>query len=378
MRILSTFKGLLITKDQEWIDELQTLAEEINIDLTVVSEWKRSFQEQQHYHYLFVDIRSVKDPQAFQAFSTTVLIGLADEDDFEQGRAWLVSGAKDIILFPQERNRLIDLIQVMNQQISFQKETESGYGNGKVHAFYSAKGGSGKTLLAGMTAQSLGIHHDANVLLIDMNAQFGNLDVLFGIKPFRSYFDLIPVMEEMDIRHLQNIAHYNAETNVTIITGPADPAKGESIPDELISRLIRVAKGQYDHVILDLPSNISNLTFTGLNEATQIHYVLTPDSLGIRSYKYARDFFDRFQLGQGDTFSLLLNRYHSKSELTHKDVEKILERPIRGLIRSDYFSIQPYMNMGEVFYKKKKDKGSNKVSVDVKKYVDEFMKQVKG
>lgn len=375
---MSTFKGLLITKDQEWIDQLQTLLDEIKIDLTVVSEWKRSFQEQQHYHYIFVDLRTVKEPQAFQTFSTSVLIGLTDAHDFEQGRTWLVAGAKDIIVFPQEQHRLIDLIKVMNQQITFQRETEAGYGAGKVHAFYSAKGGSGKTLLAALTSQSLSIHHDAKVLLVDLNAQFGNMEVLFALKPFRSYFDLIPVMEEMDVRHLQNIAHYHAETNVTIITGPADPAKAESIPDELITRLIKVARSQYDHIILDLPTNINNLTFTGLNEATHIHYILTPDSLGLRTYKYAKELFERFQLGQGDEFHLLINRYHPKSELTIKDIEKILDRHIQGQVRSDYFSIQPHMNMGEAFYKKKKDKGSNKVSIDIKKYVDELLKQKKG
>ena len=137
---MSTFKGLLITKDQEWIDQLQTLLDEIKIDLTVVSEWKRSFQEQQHYHYIFVDLRTVEESQAFQTFSTSVLIGLTDTHDFEQGRTWLVAGAKDIIVFPEEQHRLIDLIKVMNQKITFQKETEAGYGTGQVHAFYSAKG----------------------------------------------------------------------------------------------------------------------------------------------------------------------------------------------------------------------------------------------
>ena len=375
---MSTFKGLLITKDQEWIDQLQTLLDEIKIDLTVVSEWKRSFQEQQHYHYIFVDLRTAEESQAFQTFSTSVLIGLTDTHDFEQGRTWLVAGAKDIIVFPQEQHRLIDLIKVMNQKITFQKETEAGYGAGQVHAFYSAKGGSGKTLLAALASQSLSIHHDAKVLLIDLNAQFGNMEVLFALKPFRSYFDLIPVMEEMDIRHLQNIAHYHAETNVTIITGPADPAKAETIPDELISRLIRVARNQYDYIILDLPTNINNLTFTGLNEAMHIHYILTPDSLGLRAYKYAEELFEKFQLGRGDEFYLLINRYHPKSELTIKDIEKILDRPTKGQVRSDYFSVQPYMNMGEAFYKKKKDKGSNKVSIDMKKYVDDLLKQAKG
>ena len=138
---MSTFKGLLITKDQEWIDQLQTLLDEIKIDLTVVSEWKRSFQEQQHYHYIFVDLRTVKEPQAFQTFSTSVLIGLTDAHDFEQGRTWLVAGAKDIIVFPQEQHRLIDLIKVMNQQITFQRETEAGYGAGTSPCILQCKRG---------------------------------------------------------------------------------------------------------------------------------------------------------------------------------------------------------------------------------------------
>lgn len=354
------------------------LLSEENIDITPVSEWKRSFQEQQHYHYYFVDLDAGLEPQKLQVGSTSVLIGLTNQQDFEQSRRWLVSGAKDIIIFPEEKHRLTDLIKVTKQQLTFQKETETGYGTGQVHAFYSAKGGSGKTLLASMAAQSLSVHYEQKVAIIDLNAQFGNIEVIFGGKPFRSYFDLIPVMDEIDIRHLQNIAQYHEDTKVTIITGPADPAKAESIPDELITRLIRVARNHYDHVILDLPSNINNLTFTGLNEATNIHYILTPDSLGMRAYKYADDLFERFQIGRGNELSILINRDHQKSELTKKDIEKIIDCEARGSIRSDFFSVQPSINMGAAFYKKKKDKGSNKVSADMKKYVDELMKRAKG
>ncbi|WP_102349120.1 AAA family ATPase [Bacillus sp. Marseille-P3661] len=375
---MSTFKGLLITKNQEWIEQLHTLLSETNIELNVVTEWKRSFQEQQHFHYIFADLNEVKDPNQFQATSTSVLIGLAIDHDFEQGRDWLVIGAKDVIIFPIEKQRLLNLIHVTNQQLTFQKETDMGYGAGQVHAFYSAKGGSGKTLLAAITAQTLSVHHEMKVALIDLNAQFGNIDVLFGAKPFRSYFDLIPVMDEMDIRHLQNVAYYHEETKVTIITGPADPAKAESIPDELVTRLIRVARKHFDYVILDLPSTINNFTFTGLNETTHIHYVLTPDSLGLRAFKYANDLFERFQIGRGEELSILINRFNPKSELTKKDIEKIIDTETYGPIRSDYFSIQPSINMGAAFYMKKKDKGSNKVSTDMKKYIDELTKRIKG
>lgn len=377
MRRVSNFKGLFISKNQVWKEQLSNLLNNDRIDITTVPEWKRTSLEQQHYHYIFVDLESIDDPKKLQVPSTSVLIGLTNQHDFEVGREWLVAGAKDIILFPEEEHRLNDLVKELNNQFIFQKEAETGFGTGQVHAFYSAKGGSGKTLLATMMAQSLSIHHQLKVLVIDLNAQFGNIEVLFGSQPFRSYYDLIPVMEEMDVRHVQNIGHYIEEANLTLITGPTDPAKAEQIPDELISRLIRVAKGQYDYVILDLPSTINNLSFTGLNEATHVHYILTPDSLGMRAYKYASQLFERFQLGRNGELSIILNRVHPKLELTKKDISKILDQEVQGLIHSDFFSIQPNINMGGTFYKKSKDKGSTKISKDVKKYVDELIKRTK-
>ncbi|MEK3988363.1 AAA family ATPase [Robertmurraya sp. FSL R5-0851] len=375
---MSTFKGLMISRNHAWIEIVNQLMEEMNMEITAVPEWKRSFQDNQHYHYVLVDLDGGVYPQQLQISSTTVLIGLSSEDDFEQARNWLVGGAKDVILFPEEKQRLLDLMKVTNQQLTFQKETEAGYGAGQVHAFYSAKGGSGKTLLATMAAQSFSIHQDLKVLVIDLNAQFGNMDVLFGAQPFRSYYDLIPVMDEMDMRHLLNISTVHEETQVTFISGPVDPTKAEAIPDELITRLIRVARYNYDVVILDLPSVINNLTFTGLNEANHIHYVLTPDSLGMRAFRNASELFNRFQIGRKEELSVIVNRVHSKSELNESHIKKIIDRDVNGLVRSDFFSIQADVNMGESFFKKKKDKGTNKVTKDMKKYVDEFVKRTKG
>lgn len=375
---MSIYKGLLISKDRSWSEELLQLISGENIEVSVVTEWKRTFSEQQSYHYIFVDIDTIDSPQQIQMSSAIIVLGLTRSYEFEQARTWLVAGAKDIIVLPDEKNRLQEALKETKEQFKFQKETEAGYGNGQVHAFYSAKGGSGKTLLASMMAQSLSVHYGFKVLLIDLNAQFGNTDVLFGIQPVRSYFDLIPVMDEMDIRHLKNVSNYHEETNVTLLTGPANPAKAESIPDELIGRLIRVAKSHYDYIILDLPPHINNSTFTGLNESNHIHYILTPDSLGLRAFKYTENLFERFQIGMGGEVSILINRYHPKLELTLKDMEKIIGREIQGSIEADFFAIQPFINMGEGFYKKKKDKGNNKVSKSMKKYVDELQKRTKG
>lgn len=372
---MSKFNAILITKDQEWSERFKDLEGKHQLDLTVTPEWKKTIGNQHHYHYYFVDVDSVEYPNQLQFTSSSYIIGLSRTADFDQTREWLTAGAKDLVVFPKEQNRLEDLIRESKQQIQFHRETEIGYGSGEVHAFYSAKGGSGKTLLAAMMGQSLSVHHGQKVLIVDLNAQFGAIDSLFGLQPPRSYYDLIPVMDEMEMRHLQNIAIDDEENGVTIITGPSNPARAEEVSDELISKLIRVARSHYDYIILDLPSTINSITFTGLSEATRIHYVLTPDSLGMRCFKYANELFERFQLGVNGTLSIVLNRTHPKSELHKKDIEKIIAKNIDGTISSDFLGIQPYMNMGVSFFKKKKDKGSSKTSKDMKKYVEETINQ---
>lgn len=372
---VSVYKGLLITKNQELLnDHIQQLISEESIDITVIAEWKRTFHEQQFFHYIFVDIDTIDFPHQQPASSGSILIALTENHEFDLARSWLVAGAKDVIVLPKEASRFKQLISKTREQYQFQKETEHGIGTGEVHAFYSAKGGSGKTLLSAIAAQSLSIHHESKVILIDLNAQFGNIDVIFGVQPFRSYYDLIPVIGEMDIRHIQNVSTIHQETKVTLLTGPANPAKSENLPDELIGKMIRVARNHFDYVILDLPSAMNNMTFTGLNDATHIHYIITPDSLGMRAYQYTEDLFERFQIGRGKDLSLIINRYHAKSELTKKDIEKIVHKESKGKFSADYFAIQPFINMGQSFYKKKKDKGNTKVSKEMKKYIDELKK----
>jgi pilus assembly protein CpaE len=373
--IVSKFNAILITQDQDWSERFKGIEEKHQLELTVTPEWKKTIGNQQHYHYYFVDVDSIEYPNQLQFTSSSFVIGLSRTADFDQTREWLIAGAKDLVVFPKEQNRLEELIRESKEQIKFHRETEIGYGTGEVHAFYSAKGGSGKTLLAAMMAQSLSVHHSQKVLLVDLNAQFGAVDSLFGLQPPRSYYDLIPVMDEMEMRHLQNIASVEEENGVTIITGPSNPAKAEEISDELISKIIRVARSHYDYIILDLPSTINSITFTGLSEATKVHYILTPDSLGMRCFKYANELFERFQIGMNGTLSIVLNRSHSKSELHKKDIEKIIAKDVNGTISSDYFGIQPYMNMGVSFFKKKKDKGDSKASKDMKKYVEETINQ---
>ena len=365
--------ALLLTEDEEWQERFSEYAERNGLHLTVAKEMKKMLG-QQHYHIYFFDLDTVPLQQIIpQMTAMSAVIGLTRKENFEVSREWLIRGAKDIIVFPEEKLRFEALIQEIITQYTIQREADMGFGTGEVHTFYSAKGGSGCTILAAMMSQSLSVHYQKKVLLIDLNAQYGVTDALFSMQPQRSYYDLLPVVNEIEMRHIQNVANEHVDTGVFVISSPSDPEKTEQITDELIAKLIRVARAHFDHVILDLPSAMNSITFTALNAATKLHYVMTPDSLGLRSYKYANELFKKFSIGTGITKTLLLNKVHAKSEMTSSDIGKIIGTKVDAQFSDDFYGMQSNINMGTGFYRNKNHKGDSKVAKDMKKYIDSFV-----
>jgi pilus assembly protein CpaE len=373
---MNKLKALIVSTNETLIGNLTQLCEKHLIEPVVISEWKKSFSDASTFSYYLIDEETMADDQAISVPSYSYLIGIVQDASFENVRSWMNKGANDVVVLPGDNGRVDQFIQntIETAQARETNYSSTGKIGGKVSAFYSAKGGSGKTFLAAAVAQALQVRHDQKVIVIDLNAQFGGLETILGLEVSRSYADLQPVVKELGIHHIENVAFKDERTENLVLLSPSNPAKAEEITEELISKLIRICRHHFDHIILDLPSSINTVSFTGLNEAAQIYYVLTPDSPGLKAFKIAEEVFQRFQLGNQDNVSVILNRTHAKNELTEKDLEAVISRPITGKVRADFFAIQPNINMGTPFYLKKKEKPGSKALKDIAQFVEKSMK----
>ncbi|WP_134687245.1 AAA family ATPase [Brevibacillus migulae] len=368
--------ALIATKNTEIAQLIENILKQLQIEVVISSDWKSALFSQETYSYYLVDQNTLEPGDSVRVSSTSILIGLIHEASFENARMWMKNGAFDVILIPHELDALKTILEKTSELIRLNRMEllHDDVGGGRVSAFYSAKGGSGKTMVASMFAQCLKVNHEKRVILIDLNAQYGGVEAVFGIDPIRSYYDLRPVIKELSLTHILNVSVNDQTTGVQILLGPANPEKAEQLPEELISKVIRICRANFDHVVLDLPSAFNPISYTGLQEATDIYYLLTPESMAIRSLKQATTLFRRFHLGNKEKLSIIVNRKHRKSELTEKDIARLVDIPIAGTIQSDYFAIQPTINMGRPFYRKKKEKVRTKVSLDVRKIVEKVMK----
>ncbi|WP_404453921.1 AAA family ATPase [Virgibacillus necropolis] len=345
----------VFTENNCIIEKLKKILQEMDTDFEILDNLS-TFIDYSSSSIIIIDQESIQINEDLHIPETIILIVLCSERSFDDVRKWMERGADYVLIVPDELDKLKTIIEdkktKLNAFSSKMMET-SNHNSGKVSAFYSTNGGSGKTLLATMAAQSLQMQHDQRVIVIDLNAQFGGVDVITALEPSRSYADLKPVIEELSLNHIQNVSQTDPDTGVQILQGPAEPEKAEELTDKLISRVIQTCKFHFDHVILDVPSNLNTISFTGLNEASHIFYILSPDSLSLRGYKHANRVFKRFKLPSHQNMSIILNRKHKKAELTEKSINKLIGKPITGSIKSDFFAIQPFLNMGRPFYNKK-------------------------
>ncbi|RZT13014.1 MULTISPECIES: AAA family ATPase [Fictibacillus] len=371
---MNGYKVLIVTKNESYISTLKPIIEENNLQVDVIEEWSGTNLEINQYSILFIDHQSFKSFEVFKNQNKLIVIGLLNEKSFELGRQWMLADASDVIILPEEEHRVQKVLDTAKEKISLLQSLDKKESTGKAYAFYSSKGGSGKTLLSAAVGQGLQIFEDSKVAIIDLNAQFGGLDTILGIDHKRSYYDLQPVIKEMNIRHIENIAYKDERTGNVIVLGPQDLAKAEEVTTELIIKLIRICKEHYDYVLLDIPSYFNHITYTALGEADHIYYILTPDSMGLRGYKNTEDSFARFQLGLRNNVSILLNRVHTKNELSKKDIDEMISRPIVSEIRADFFNLQPHVNIGKPFFTSKKEKYSSKALKDIKKFVTSMEK----
>lgn len=377
---MDNLEALIVTESTDIAEEAEQILAAQGIVVNTSTEWKQPFAEQGQYAYYLVDDAILETNDTMRVPAPSLLIGLVKERSFDRVRAWMKHGAHDVVVIPDELEKLKTLRQQAEQQLNVGQtgaaQEEALGAGGNVRAFYSVKGGSGKTLIATMVAQSLQLQFGKRVILIDFNAQFGGIEVVLGLDSNRSYMDLQPVLHELSFNHIQNVAVEEKTTGIHVLLSPVNPELAEQMTDELVTRVIRTCKMHFDEVILDIPSTLNTVSYTALAESENIYYVITPDSMSIRGLKHAIDLFHKFQIGNRGNVHLIMNRKNKKSELSEKDLTQLVDLPLIGTVRADYYAIQPFLNMGRPFYSKKEDKGASKTAQDVRSLVEKAL--VKG
>jgi pilus assembly protein CpaE len=239
-------------------------------------------------------------------------------------------GADDVITLPQSAEQVAFTLQKV---IARRKGlTLPGKASASLVAVLGPKGGTGKTLIATNLAVALA-QRDANVVLVDLDLQFGDIGLALGLSPEATMYDLMragpPFDHEKLDRHL--IKH---SSGVKVLIAPTRPDQASAVSIEFLRDIYASLRTMCDAVIVDTPPGFTPEVIATIDASSEICMVGMLDSLSLKNTKLGLETLDLMGY-ETNRVSLVLNRADSRVGITPDDVSTIVGRGPDVSIPSD-------------------------------------------
>ncbi|MGV3465339.1 MAG: AAA family ATPase [Heyndrickxia sp.] len=381
----TNLKLLLVSDDEVLHNQLLNVIE-ANIHVQVVNpvDVVREINRDTQDIVLFIQPTSDIAVETIQyiksANPATLVIFIAKSSDFTLLRNITKAGATEFFVFPEEQGTFAARLPTIIKNYELNKENNNTSfstftrGRGQIISFFSGSGGSGKTILASTFAQTLKLESTAEVILIDLNLQFGGIETVISINSNRSIADLTPVIRELNESHIRNVSQTENYSKMDVLISPCDAEVAETLSEDFIAKLLRTCRRSFDFVIIDLPSFINNQVVTALEESDQIYYVLSPDTPSLKVLKQFEELSVRLGIELKSRMKIILNHVGKENEVQEKDLKDIVRFPIEARIRRDLKGLQSFINKGEPVRKTMKERRLIPFAKDVRKWAHSVLK----
>ena len=310
--------------------------------------------------------------------SPIIMMSIQGEQDYL--RRSMLAGAREFLVKPFSADELINAIRhvhelekVRRQRYAPQQQAAAAAAGaaaaaaagksetGKIIAFFSPKGGVGRTTISTNLAVALHQATGKPVVLVDGSLPFGDIAVILNMSPkAKTIADLIGSFETADADVVESILVQHS-TGIKVLLAPPTPESTELITGAHMKHVLELLRERYAYVVVDTWPSFQEQVITMLDVADVI---LTLMTLEITSLKNVRVFMEIVEkLGYGDDkVQLVANRNDSSGGIKASDVEASLGRKIPHTIVSDGRTLVLAVNRGVPFVISHRD---SQVSKDI-------------
>jgi pilus assembly protein CpaE len=240
------------------------------------------------------------------------------------------AGADDVVTLPQVPGEITFTLQKV---IARRKGlSQPGQANAPMITILGPKGGTGKTLLATNLAVALA-QRDLNVVLVDLDLQFGDIGLALGLSPERTLYDLMKAGPPFDREKVEDhmVRH---SSGVKVLIAPTRPDQASAISIDYMRDIYASLRTMTDAVIVDTPPGFTPEVIATIDVSTEICMVGMLDSLSLKNTKLGLETLDLMGY-ETERVSLVLNRADSRVGITPEDVATIVGRAPDVLVPSD-------------------------------------------
>ncbi len=198
-------------------------------------------------------------------------------------------GAEEFVPYPLPDGALADAIERSRRPAAPAVVQTGGSGGGHdgvvlpVHGLSGGVGATGFAVNLAWELASLGGETPPRVCLIDLDLQFGSVSTYLDLARREAVFELLQSASTMDGETFRQ-ALLPFKERLQVLTAPTDILPLDIVGPEDVSRLIETARSNFDYVVIDMPSTVTNWTETVLQAA---HVYFTVLEIDMRSAQNA-------------------------------------------------------------------------------------------
>jgi pilus assembly protein CpaE len=297
--------------------------------------WAEKILEFQHYNLPFGDMQAS-------------LIVFGDENDTASLRLALKLGASDYLSDKATLNELFPLLKNISEDMLVSRDL------GELLFFVNTKGGNGATTIAMNVAIDLADKFPDQVLLIDIDTQFGLMSEYLNLEPKYSFCDILDCVSDLDETSLSSmVTKYDKNLHtISIFRGQNSDLMKNS---DKIYELISLLRQFYKYVVVDFSRGIDPIFSAVLPSSTKFFLVIQQNYM---SLKNANQIVKELKFDFGlpiDLIELVVNRYDKNQPISLKDIKKTLPNVTSHIVPNDFKVANESANLGKpiIHYKKK-------------------------
>ncbi len=267
-----------------------------------------------------------------------ILIAVADQVTSGLLRAAMRAGISEVIEAPLTEEKIEEAIKqfandVLKRKVAAVVPVATHKDEGQVIVVMSAKGGSGKTVVATNLAILLTRFEDKRVALVDADLQFGDVCLVLQLEPRFTLVNAAHELHHLDAQLLESLLT-DHPSGLKVMAAPLEPAFADDISTESLITVVTLLRETYDYVIVDTASMLDELLLSLLEKADVILQVVDMDLPSVKNAKLALETLRLLKFPTSKV-KLILNRSNAKARLDDKEIEGALKMSISAAIPSD-------------------------------------------
>ncbi len=235
-------------------------------------------------------------------------------------------------------NKIVKSERKFSKTINVEKKERS-----RVYAFFSGKGGVGKTTVCTNTAVYLATK-GKKTLLLDIDLQFGDADMALDITPTESIVDLVRDTNGISIDNLTSCCATHS-SGLSVLASPSSPELAEYVQASHIKTIIDVARNYFEYIIIDCGCSLTDPVITALESSDDIFMVNDVNILSLKRAKLCQNVLQ--QINQQDKIKVIINKNVKKNNVKIEDFENLLGLEAYAVISNDIKTVNNSLNSGQ-------------------------------